>query len=251
MNSAAILHLETINMMTKYQLVFVKLDTAVSKLVRIIKTKELLNLQRAFEQYRGNVSIIKNAENYKARMILKQMSTSIQHIKDIYERKAKFTMSKFVGRWRENVAKGRVLRDLTKKLATNEEKHKKEIATKEHKISSLEQKIQQQTAEATTLKENEKVLRQTIKEREDKEKTLKETLEKAKKREGEDKKMPKNVEERLQVLEAHVASLENENKDLKERIDSTETNVGSFIQEVGEILDSHPFNSMELLDIII
>ena len=48
------LHLETVNMMTKYQIVFTKLETSVRNIIRTTETKQVNRLKRAFRKFKEN-----------------------------------------------------------------------------------------------------------------------------------------------------------------------------------------------------
>ncbi len=231
--------------MAKYQLVLIKLQAAMSKLVRMAKAQDLCRLQRGFLKYRANVTAVRSVQDSRARLLLDRMRSSIQGLASIYSRRLRSHLVRFTERWRFASAKARLLKELSRRAAASEEKHRKDLASRDHKIAALEQRAQQQVAEAAALKESEKTLRQTAKEKEERERALKETLDRARKREGEDRKLPRSVEERVQALEAHVATMETENKELRERLESTENNVGGFVQEVSELLDSHEFVSMQ------
>jgi len=232
--------------MAKYQLVFVKLRAAAQRIVQITRNYELLKKHKSFTIYRENVSKIKECEQNKAKTILDTIKSALKNMVRIRDSKRKIILSKYALKWKENVQRIRIYKEMNKKITQTEEKLKKELSAKEKSISALEQKLQQHVNEAVTLKENEKNLKQTIKEKEEKEKILKEMFEKVKRNKDTDdnKRMPKSVEERLQILENHVSNLENENKELKERLESTDSNVGGFIQEISEILDSNDFISI-------
>ena len=50
-----LLHIETLNMMTKYQLVFVKLETAVVKILATIQARKKLRMKKALYKFKTKV----------------------------------------------------------------------------------------------------------------------------------------------------------------------------------------------------
>lgn len=51
-----VLQVETVGMMTKYQLVFVKMETAFSKVLNSNKLRDLTQLQKAFYKMKENAT---------------------------------------------------------------------------------------------------------------------------------------------------------------------------------------------------
>ena len=49
------MHLETVNMMTKYQIVFTKLETSVRNIIRTTEAKQRNRLKRAFRSFVTNM----------------------------------------------------------------------------------------------------------------------------------------------------------------------------------------------------
>jgi len=235
--------LENINVLSKYQLVFVKLETGLSKLVHIIKMRNLLQTQKMLEKYRQNVKSGIFEEKKRASQLIEKMHQTILNLQKIYKRKSKSLMSKSVFRWKCNSKQAKFIKLFEKESKDREDKYKKEISQKTLSIAGLEEKLLKNNSEVEQLKKNEKSLKQVIKEKEEKEKILRNGIEKAKKSDQDDKKLPKNVEDRLQALENHIANLEAENRELKDKLESTEGNVGSFIQEMTDLLEAKEFSS--------
>lgn len=237
------LHLETMNMMTKYQLVFIKLETAVAKMMRIRKMRNLMEKQKAFERYRRNTKFIKGFHGFKAKFILEKIKKAMDSISTIFNNKKHIQMAAFFNKWESTVSIAQNQKKYEGKIQSLQQSHEKIIKQHENSLAQIEQTVQHHIREISALKETEKSLKQVIKEKEDKEKYLLEALEKAK-REDSRKQMPKNIEERLQGLETTVSSLEGENRELRERLEATEGNVGDFITEMTDLLDSQEFASI-------
>lgn len=57
-----LLHIETLNMMTKYQLVFVKLETTMFKICANIEAKKKLRVKKGFLSFKNNVVSCKSQQ---------------------------------------------------------------------------------------------------------------------------------------------------------------------------------------------
>jgi hypothetical protein len=51
----SLLHIETLNMMTKYQLVFVKLETTMHKILHTLEARKKLRMKKAIQAFKNNV----------------------------------------------------------------------------------------------------------------------------------------------------------------------------------------------------
>ena len=219
--------------MTKYQLVFVKIKCAISKLGQIARNKELVMMQKGFNKLKDNID---GTVKIKAEYALKQVKNTLKSILKIKERFNNSLLSKFVCRWKNLITQQKLVKEINKKLDVTENNFKNDISAKERSITGLQQKLQKYNSEIMTYKETEKNLKIKLKEegyQEDNNSNRKQSI---------DKNM-KTIEDQVQCLEANAERLENENRDLKDKLESAEMNVGDFIQEVSEILDSHEFMS--------
>ena len=64
-----VLQAETLNMMTKYQLVFAKIECQVNRVLNSNKVRELKLVQKAFDRMRSNAQSGQLRHNYQAHMI--------------------------------------------------------------------------------------------------------------------------------------------------------------------------------------
>jgi hypothetical protein len=87
-NKQALVQAETVSMMTKYQLVFVKIENIFSKIANNQATRERLELQDSFYQIK-RCAIYKSVQvNYKTHMIyLKLRSRYTNAMVNAYKRK--------------------------------------------------------------------------------------------------------------------------------------------------------------------
>jgi chromosome segregation ATPase len=238
------LHMETLNMMAKYQMVYLKLESTVLSLARMCRTRHLVMVQRAFERLRSHARTWPQTHAQQVQSTLQHMKAMLATIIGTFRTKQRLLLISAVGRWRRTAEGVRVQESREKAMAEVEERHKKAVGAKDQTIAGAEQKLRQCAKELAGLKDNEKALKLALKEKEDREKTLKENLENHKKRESEDKRLPKKTEDKILSLEQQMKSLEGENRELRERLEATDENVGGFIQEMTDVLDSHEFLSM-------
>lgn len=61
-----VIDLETMNMMTKYQIVYLKLETSLKKITTTLQARMLMRKQRAFEKMRMNAVINRKLDQYNA-----------------------------------------------------------------------------------------------------------------------------------------------------------------------------------------
>ncbi len=230
--------------MAKYQLVFIRLESTVSRLIRIRKGRQTLVLAKAMERLRTNVATARRVEGEGAGSVLRKLRTAARTLEGQYIRVRTRAKARLLARWRLAAENVRAAQKTDKAIKEASEKWKKELGTKEAKISQLEQNAKKNADEIEELKRAESLLSQTLKELEEKEKAMREAVEKFRKRGADDRKLPKDAEERLRELETHIRALEGDNKALREQIGATEGNVESFIQEMSDLIDSREFASI-------
>jgi predicted site-specific integrase-resolvase len=74
------LHIETLDMMTKYQLVFVRLEAAMKRIVQNDEAKKRLRLKRGFQAFKNHsyeVSVVDRAHK-KQQLVCSKFELSIQ-----------------------------------------------------------------------------------------------------------------------------------------------------------------------------
>lgn len=100
-NKQALIQAETVSMMTKYQLVFVKIENIFSKIANNQTTRERLELQDSFYQIK-RCSIYKSVHvNYKTHMIyLKMRSRYTNAMVNAYKRKLTRQLGLALNRWK-------------------------------------------------------------------------------------------------------------------------------------------------------
>jgi len=78
-NKAQILHIETISMMTKYQLVFIKMESALLKVAHIIRNKESSNATNAFQKILEHSKASQTIKKYRTRSFITISKITLKH----------------------------------------------------------------------------------------------------------------------------------------------------------------------------
>ena len=230
-------------MMAKYQVVFLRLETAVQSLAKVKNRRMKLILQRAFSKYRANAKKAKYNEQNKSNLILKKVKGTVSGLVQICGRKLTILFTRYLGKLRLHHELTKHSTEIEHKLKELAENHKKENTAKDQAMGIIEQKLQQKAAEMIALKGSETLLKDKLIQKDEQERALKEVLDKFRKAKPEAKKAPKVYEEKVKELENKIKALENENKTLKDEWDATETNVESFVREISEMMETQEFAS--------
>eukprot|EP00826_Nyctotherus_ovalis_P041982 TRINITY_DN427_c0_g2_i1.p1 TRINITY_DN427_c0_g2~~TRINITY_DN427_c0_g2_i1.p1 ORF type:complete len:242 (+),score=80.66 TRINITY_DN427_c0_g2_i1:355-1080(+) len=228
--------LEEMNDLMKYQLILMKIHSALNRLNRLVKHKESLKLQRTFSHLRDILTKKKNAERGKAKKAIEDVRKTLRTIVSVRGTKEQALLLRFVCRWKDVTEKTKTTKEINEKVKKAEEKLRKELKAKSQSIIALEKKLQQQAEEKKELKKAEGLLKQAQKDKEEHEGSTKETVEKQKKRNS-----SKTEDNKLQALRTSLIRLESENRELKDKLEATESNVDGFVKEVNDLLDAHEF----------
>lgn len=220
-----------------YKLAFAKVQVGALMLVKVVRKWESVEKLQGFARLRVNAD--QGAKKEQIGNMIGELKGAIKVLIKIKSRYGKFTLDKFLCRWRDSVTRSKLADEASRELSIMEGNYKNELDRRNKAINGLEQKFRQQIIEASALRESEKVLKQTLKDRERQEKLLKESanIKRANSR---------AVEEKLQALEEYVLQLESENKDLKEQLGAAEENVGGFLKEISDIINSSELASIYL-----
>jgi len=235
------LHMETLNMMTKYQIIYMRFETAVLLLSNIRKTHDKTKLLSYFMKFR-KITQHSGLAFYKDKFIAK-LKESIKTLYKIYKRKNTILKTRSLNTWKNNIQRINYMQHNQKIIKEIELKSQAELSKKDKNAENLKEKILKKTQEINMLKENEISLKNTIKDYENKEKSLSENIEKHKQNTSEDTKKPnsgisKRIEEKIRILEQKSKTLETENQKLKEKANVGEGDVLDFVSEMNDYLDS-------------
>jgi len=228
------LDVETFTMMMKYQVIYIQMETAISLIAKIRRSKQLQVLYRAFKKYKE-----KTVEKKSDQEMVKQIRGAIKYLIRIQRKKYRNVLYRALNEWRR-IASVIKFHTKRKKIEKNlEDKYNSRILQKTQEAQALESKLKAKSSELSIIKDCGEKLRQTIKEREAREKALMKVMDKAKQTDTEDNK--ESLEVILPKLETKVKVLEKENLKLKEQINHTEGSVTDFANEMNKYLDSIEF----------
>jgi len=236
-NKAQILHIETISMMTKYQLVFIKMESALLKVAHIIKNKESSNATNAFQKILEHSKASQTIKKYRTQLIYYNLKDNTQTLTTAINNLYKGCMLKgFKAIWLKSKAwkteklykeeKDKYLKTLNDAIIAKD----KEIAQYAKKIDELNNSVL-----ASKSKENDFITK--IKHKEKQIAALemeKGDILKAKKSISGD-----STNTSIRILEERIRDLQQDNEDLKDKLSSAEGNVSVFIKEMSELLDTH------------
>jgi hypothetical protein len=236
---AQVLHIETISMMTKYQLVFIKMEASLIKMAHTIRTRENFNLASTFATINSFSRAMKLIKQYKTTLIYQGLKTKLETlIRALTKLKRKAVSKSF----NQLLTKHKLYR-MEKKF--REEKDKvvatfhdtmngkdKEIATLMKKVSEANNALfvtkTKESELSTKLKIKEKIVHQLESERND--------LVKQKRMSPIDGHEERHLEQKLRDIQL-------ENEELRDKLSNTECNVGNFIKEMSDLLDTHELST--------
>jgi hypothetical protein len=227
----ALMQAETMGMMTKYQLVFVKMETAFAKIFSHNKLRDLKKMQESFAKFKFNTIQKRININCGARVALENYK-GLDSVYKLYNRNQKFNLRDAFQSWKRSIKIEKVI-NIKKRQIDGE------IEDKKTEAKNIEQKIKQVDDE--------------IKEVDKKKNKFQEDKEKQEKKRDNDlndinqmlnPSGIRNNKDQLAQLKARLANAMSENKELNTQILSTNTNVQSFISEMHSLMTSHEILAM-------
>lgn len=225
-------------MMSKYQLVFVKLESSLIRTIRSRLSREKVLLLRAFTRWwkKKYIHTIKaNAINEYATSSIR---ASLRNCLTLNRKTKLFYLRKRLLKWRI-ASKHSIIAKRTKvKFQAENAKLHKAIEEKDEVIKTNSKACHTLTSKIAELNSCISKLKDEQKKGDEHEKSLKAKLEAMKKKDMKEK------DEKINQLKNQIAYLEAENSDLKQKIDSTEASVASFIQEMNQLVDSQEMGNI-------
>jgi hypothetical protein len=210
-------HLDTMNMMTKYQIVFLKLETSIKKIVSNNEWRNELRKRRGFMKLTENAIRAKLVSEKTNQLINAKTERVCNNLSSIAN-KCNFKVARALDIW---------------KLHTEYQKKEQRVFNvKNKKLKAVNNDIEKGMKKLESLtkkKDND--------------------LESLKQRIQEHNDHIKQLEQQKQSLECEyvmkqIQNIESENTELKTKIDSSQDNVGSFISDMNSILETHDFQAL-------
>ena len=94
-----LLHVDTLNMMTKYQLVYIKLETAIHKILETMEKRKKMRIKKAFLIFRRNSLKKKIDLSYKKQYLSTVISNKLKTLEKINNKALQFHRRKFFNIW--------------------------------------------------------------------------------------------------------------------------------------------------------
>eukprot|EP01016_Furgasonia_blochmanni_P054217 TRINITY_DN8901_c0_g1_i1.p1 TRINITY_DN8901_c0_g1~~TRINITY_DN8901_c0_g1_i1.p1 ORF type:complete len:475 (-),score=119.30 TRINITY_DN8901_c0_g1_i1:66-1490(-) len=244
-HKAQLLHIETISMMTKYQLVFIKMETCLMRLGNIVKAREITNLSSGFKAILAFRNYKVMLAKYRANMILNVFTTTMRQFYRTLNRRRKKNLE-FALRKLQSVPRRAVLeREIKNRI---ESEYTAVVLKKEQEYMALTRRLEELNTKLQHHQTKEGELAVKIKNRDKQIAALENELANSTNNNKEARKAAAAGEaaadpSEVRMLENHLKELEAENAELKDKLSLTEINVSTFIKEMSELLDSHELST--------
>ena len=231
-----LLHMETISMMTKYQLVFIKMESTLNKVSHIIRKKESINVAQAFSKINSETKNASALRKYKTQLVYYSLKDNTSQL-----------VNAIANLHKKSVLKGFKALWFTSKAYKNErvfkeekEKYTESLVAKDREITQYAKKLEELNSIAISSKNKEAELMSKLKQREKQISALEvekaDVLKSKKSISGENTALNRALEEKLREMQ-------QENEELKDKLYSAENNVGIFVKEMSELLDYHELST--------
>ncbi|CAD8073182.1 unnamed protein product [Paramecium sonneborni] len=211
-----IIHTETLNMMAKYQLVFLKMEISMRRLALIIKLKG--NQQKVYAFRKLKQSNKYSVNHFK--VLFTYIALKYKQIGTIIQKKQKRNIHYAFIKVRLLFSKNKNDKIRTSFLQV--------IASKDSEIKNLQIKEQEIMENITNQKQKEQDLQQKIKQKD----LILTSLE---------NELRKNSTNK--TLDTKLRNIEIENQEMQDRIMGTEDSVNLFIREMNDMLDTHEIST--------
>ena len=241
-----LLQAETVGMMTKYQLVFVKMETAFSKIFNHNKLRDMNRIQEAFTKFKLNAIKNRVALNCNSRIALENIK-NFQFLR-IFERTQRLNMRDSFSKWRRMVS-------LNQKIAKKKQELDHELDEKlnsnkriERRITEIEEEIEENDKRynhlSSIVKDNKKKISMYESKGKELSSDINLMMEKVPKIRGDIGSKAKPSPDRLSVLQSKLAQALEVKKNFEGQLDMTQLNVKSFITEMSSLITSKEISQM-------
>eukprot|EP00347_Sterkiella_histriomuscorum_P013141 403365857 len=241
----AVLQAETVNMMTKYQLVFVKMENQFAKIFNSNKLRNLRFKQDAFIEIKMQALVRDGDVQYRTHQVYEKVRNHYVQtlIIDKYQAKQLKVLHLALQKWKTFALIPRLALQAEESNAKDMENLKQKLSLKEREVSEKELLVKQKESQFKQMISEYKRLQLKIEDQEGKERQISQEIQsliyKNTTSAVENQKGVSHVFQRAQQLEQSLQQLKRENKALREKLEMTEFNMQSFIREMGGMLDQH------------
>jgi chromosome segregation ATPase len=236
MSRKEVAHMETINMMAKYQLVFAMLESYLGRILTSKKINERWLLLKSILHWKKTTELEMHRVRIKSSIAIQNVKTIIKKCICIFNSQARSKLRKSMHQWKFNSSISKLISTEEKKLKDGHLSLQKELNEKEATAKASTNKIQTLTKQISDLTEGIKKAEGEIKATKEKAKSLNEMLLKV------------NDDDVSISLRRQLLSLETENIELRQKIEATEVNIGSFIQDMTQAIVENQEEDQDLLN---
>jgi hypothetical protein len=220
-------HMETINMMAKYQLAFALLEASLGKILSSRKTYEKWCKLRSLLHWKKMVEIDVLKIKLKSAISLQNIKSSLKKCLGIYNLHGNRRKAIAFTNLRSVALISNIVEKEEKKYCHESNALLKEMNEKESTIQVATTKNQLLTKQVNDLNGNITKMEDDTRIVKEKVKNLSEAISKI------------STDDATSVLRRQLHLLENENMELKQKVDATEANIGVFIQEMTQSISEN------------
>ena len=229
-------------MMSKYQLVFVKLESSLIRTIRSRLSRERVLLLRAFTRWWKKKYIHTIKANAINEFATSSIRSSLRNCLSLNRKTKLFYLRKRLLKWKISSKHATIAKRTKVKFQAESAKLRKAIEEKDEVIKTNSKACHTLTSKIAELNSCISKLKEEQKKGEEQEKSLRTKLEAMKKKDMQSK------DDKINQLKNQIAFLESDNNELKQKIDSTEASVASFIQEMNQLVDNQEFSNLPSKD---
>lgn len=242
-----LLQAETMGMMTKYQLVFVKMETAFSKIFNHNKLRDLKRQQEAFAKFKFNAINKRVDINCGSRVALENIKSAGKFIK-VYEKNQRYNMRDAFQTWKRALAIEKSLKRKKVEIDLEVEERKNDFKRLERRIREMEEEIEENDKRYNHLyalvRDNKKKISLYENKGRELSNDINQILDKAPKTRDEMASSSNPSQDRITILQTKLANALAENKELNAQLEMTNVNVKSFITEMSSLISTHEVTKM-------
>ena len=233
-------------MMTKYQLVFVKMETAFSKIFNHNKLRDLKKVQDAFSKFKFNTIKNRVEVNCSTRVALENFK-NLGKLAKICQKNSQTSIKEAFQTWKRTLTIDRAITKKKEELEFELDNAIDERKRVERRINELSEEIDENDKRYNHLYSLVKDNKKKISVYENKGRELSNDINQIMDRDPNtrvDLASTSPSQNKVQGLQNRLNEAMSENKELNSQLEMTNTNVKSFISEMGSVISTHEVAQM-------
>ena len=237
----AFLQVETLGMMTKYQLVFVKMESAFAKVFNSNKLRDQKKAQSAFRKMRDNALSKRMTVGCQPEIIYGKLKKNVVSLLKIYQRQQLIRTNQAFSRWKVAIELDNARQKISKDMADQMKDASDSLKRKEKKLKHIEDDIQENEKQNTRLYNVVKDTKKLIEETEIQEEALAKEVNQL--RSTRTRSTQGEIDKKITALEDQLATLQFTNREIKSETERTDFNIQNFISEMDTFLDANELST--------